>query len=467
MPVELAQALRTAPFTPSSTQVTGTAERPAIRIVQVWPTPRIAIYGLRCDIWGPGGSLFVPLQVVEPGFTIAEDDRRPHEEGWDPPLSEALRQVPQPVRAALRPLPLGVQWRALQLVAAVPEALDLFRDNPTFGGLLAEWHHSEIDPEPGRQLVREALRRPRRQLLQLLGLPTRRWIVRALAKTDPAALRDPGPRRLVAALNSRDRRGRRWLQHLDPIRADVVGVLDRPDLLDLVNFSLLTDPHRSEGLSLVRLLALVGLQRDSGLAPRRPGRFSSWSELLSTYRAYEANGWSERYPGVFEMPTGEVWLPGDPVLRLSPITTVGAMARQGRQQANCVTSSPSYPTAAWMGGGAMYSLAWDEGRRDQTGTVWLRLDEDGRWEVREVEGFAGGWIEPICYGRLEAWAESLHHVAEPDDALHLDDARGRVDQQLQLPFSVPSSPLDAPAWTEAVRRLVGLDRLTSASARSW
>jgi len=454
MPLDLPHILTTAPLTPDAHQVAGPADRPTIRALTAWPTPRIAIYGRRHQMWMPGGALLVPLRAADSDFS-PEDDRHDELEGWSPPLPEVLRQIPRPIREALAPLPLGTQWRSLQLVAAVPEALELFRDNPTLAGWLADRTGSEFEPEAGHQVVREVLRGPRREMLEVLGLPISRWMVRALAKTDPAALLDPGVGCLKEALGTQDKRVRRWLQHLEVIPADVIEVLGNPDLVEMVEYSLLTDPQRDDGSTLGRILALVGLQRDSELAPARPPRFSSWTELLAFQREHEASGWTERYPGRFEMPTGEVWLPGDPVLRLCPTETAGAMARQAREQRNCISSAPLYPTAAWLEGGAMYSLSWGAGRRDQTGTVWLRLDEAGRWELREVEGFAGRWLKFEIGDRIQDWIDSLVPEPEDDEVHDLTDARAGVAGQLRLPFDVPSSPLDVPAWTEAVRRLMG------------
>ena len=113
----------------------------------------------------------------------------------------------------------------------------------------------------------------------------------------------------------------------------------------------------------------------------------------------------------------------------------------------------------------MYALAWREGRRDEAGTVWIRLDETGRGELREVEGFAGRWIEPICGGRLEGWVESLHPPAEAGQVPVQERARARVERQLHLPFSVRSSPSDTPIWTEAVCRLAGSSATAASLAR--
>jgi len=325
----------------------GEPGKPVLRVVSGWPTLAFVVRDPGTGAWSPR-SLLVPVRAADPGYQPgAYDDV----EGWSRPISEVLREIPLEVRDAVRPLPMQVAWWALVLLGKLPAALELCQSSPMLFGLLA-WQcrpHGPLTPAS----IRAVLRRPRRESLELLGMPPRRWVLRAIDKMDSFALLSPGPAAIAEVLRSTDKKVVRWLQHLPRLRGDVLRVLRKPPLLAMASFELLVDPPvgRSRHVDLAAVLADVRQARLEGRAPPTPARFTRRSEALDAYAQVDPVDLLAAFPGRFETPTGAVVLPDEPVVHLRPLGSGGEMLEHGQAVGNCLPDQPGYFRRAHQGEG--------------------------------------------------------------------------------------------------------------------
>ena len=132
---DIHQIIATAPFVPDVWRVTppmGDVPK-LVQVVKGWPEPLSLVHGISEGRW-LSRPLHVPAEAVEPGFEATPGVDL---DGWSSPIVEIIRGIPREVRAAVAPLVLSCQWWTVQLLALVPEALELVRDIPTLGGLLS------------------------------------------------------------------------------------------------------------------------------------------------------------------------------------------------------------------------------------------------------------------------------------------------------------------------------------------
>ena len=382
--------------------------------MRVWPHPAWAW-------WRPGQRRWFPGSLGTPGAVLAD----PHEahiddhelDGWDIDVRTLMLAIPPEIRAAIRPLPKFYAWKALILLAAVPEALDLVRENPVLSGLLAIDQRRVFADEPFhsttvRTDLLDALRRPRRSLLPLLGLPNAKWILRALERMPPEVLIGPMEEDLLDLLRSTDKEVQRRLQHLPHLPADVVAVLADEKIRRLASYGLLADPTPRGLDELVERLTRLD---EAGVTRR----FRSWAELEAAseelpaaIRGSDDEPWDlAEFPGEFNVPTGRVVVQErEPRIVVTPITNAAEMAAHGVIQENCVVGMDFYPEFASYGLGAMYSCLW---RRDGLlATLWLRPEEDGRWLIAELAGPRNAPVPPGITRRLEEWVGSLETVED-------------------------------------------------------
>ena len=411
-----------------------------VHIVRGWPHLGAWSHGADLGGWAPT-ELLIPVDVADPGY---EPDGFLFIGDWSRPIEEVYRQIPEAIRAAVRPLPDIHQWWTLLLLSTVPEALELVQTRPILSGLLAYRCKpgSELSPEDLRPLIGQ----PRRRLLRLLDLPEKKWIVRALRRIQPLALLYPGPGAVVELLGSTDKRRVRLLQHLPDLRADVLRILRDPISLGMSKFSLLADPGNSitwSSLSLDRVLAQVGAARKDGRASQKPVRFSTRAEVLAAFESVRPIDLLSAYPGDFAVPSGGVSLGTEPVLYLRPLRSASEILAHGRAEENCLPNEPSFFKSAHAGDGAMYVLRWaeeegadaGEGREpvEQVATLWLRRGHPVGWEVNQLLAKNDEEVPDWVAYRVESWVDELNG----DDGSFVVPDHIRVDGgwQLRLPFS--------------------------------
>ena len=201
--------------------------RPITTAITAWPRPACWAHGLADD-----GRWF-PVSISTPGAVLADPyaanmDDEPEFEGWDGDLRALLQTIPAEIQEAIRPFPNVYAWKILKLLAAVPEALDVVRENPVLAGLLAIDPRRVFSDEPFhcttvRTDLSEALHKPRAALLGLVGLPDAPWIVRVLAKLSPDVLVGPTEEDLIDLMRAVDEEVRHLPNHpADAVIQDLV-----------------------------------------------------------------------------------------------------------------------------------------------------------------------------------------------------------------------------------------------------
>ncbi len=415
-----------------------------IEALRIWPTPAAWAH-TPTDGWQP----WSPAIHVRWADSPAEDDEYPGADnvGWNLPLQPPLQAIPEHVRAAVAPLDDPACWLALRLLAAVPEALDVVRDIPSLGGLLAQFVEAE-DREAACEALRAALRRPRKHLLPLVGLPAHKALLGVLKRLDPKALSIPGPPMVKEVLTSAESQVVKLLHHLPAIRADVVFVLRYPELLRLATFALLADEDYCIGFGVHYFLNRVDAARDRRLVPMTPARFRSRRELLDfDLERRRKECWSPAlYSRPFETPTDEVTvLLGVPRVELRPVLTAAQMQEVAVVDRLCIATSVDYPREATTGFGAMYLATWRADGEDHRATVWLSVLFSGSYCLDEVRLRYNRPAPEWLRDRLQPWIDGINAARlEPVEPL----ARPRLDPQQCLPLRWSASPPDAPSGVE-------------------
>ena len=318
------------------------------------------------------------------------------------------------------------------------------RDIPTLGGLLAYRCAPRMATEPAEE-IRAALRLPRHHLLPLVDLPARKWLLKALRKTDPSCLLWSTPERVKEVLATPNKRVQRWLQHLPRLRLEDIEVLISPEALAMSTFGLLADDDDPDGwpdTDLSSVLEELAVAREQGRAPMKPARFAARAEVLKVYEAITPRDWGEVYPGSYRTPTGDVVLPGTPPVSLRPLRTATEMREHGLRLGSCLASDGSYPERAHSGTGALYVVSWAAGvgvvGGELTATLSLVREPDMPWQVDELldaaDEAAPGWL----VDKVGAWLTQMN--ATRDGVVRSDDAGAGAaepedDLQMSLPFT--------------------------------
>ena len=163
----VARVLAAAPFAPEvwyASSACGDHDWMVV-VARGWPHLDCAVHDAEGDRWLPrplGVAVQDPPPI--PGIPPRRDLAK-----WSGAIYDLLDGIPLEVRHAVAPLAAGDQWWTMRLVAAVPEVLPVVQDLPTLGRLLV----LHLAPHVGREeadVLRAALRRPRRCLLRLVGL---------------------------------------------------------------------------------------------------------------------------------------------------------------------------------------------------------------------------------------------------------------------------------------------------------
>lgn len=410
---EVARVLAAAPFAPEAWYASPACGEHdwMVVVARGWPHLDCAVHGAEGDRWLPR-PLDVAVQESRPvrGIPPRRDLAR-----WNGSLHALFEGIPLEVRRAVAPLAAADQWWTMRLVAAVPEVLPVVQDLPSLGRLLA-LHHAPLVGHDEAAALRAALRRPRRRLLPLLGLPPEQWLIRVLRKLDPRCLPWDGTTPLVELLGTEDRRITKLLRHLPTIGPDVAAVLHDPGARRLASFALLNTPPGPEPMDLRLLDALSDLARarDEGRAPRQPAVFRSWHEVVEAWERIEPVDRQLAFAGPFPTPTEETDLPGAPSVHLRLLRSAAEMKDHGVRQENCLRNESLYPEEAREGLGAMYEVTWPgDGEEVRAATLWLERVDDG-WILDELRGPNNSWVPAWLVRRIGAWVTGV--CGEPPPA---------------------------------------------------
>ena len=458
-PAWVREILETAPVPVATWSVLPEDEAgpPMVRVVSGWPSLGFFVHELPVGRWAPR-PLCVPVEAADPGF---EGSFWGDIFGWSRPMSEVFREIPVEVRCAVRALPVAVQWWALVLLSKVPEALGLAVRSPVLVGLLG-WYcqpHAPCRYEDIGRLVR----RRRRRLLPLLGLPEELWLLRAIDRIEPQALLCPGPGAVVEALGQPQKRVVRLLQHLPTLSAGVLSVLRDPRLLDLAGYSLLAERRRvrgGEGIDLALLLTAIREARLEGRCADRPARFASRAEALVTYAAIEPVDIKATYGGKFATPTEEVELPGEPVVRMRPLRSATEMLEHGRAVQSCLPNEPGYFRRAHEGVGTMYEVRWsdrsekapdgvgamDVQEGEPVATLWLRRHELYGWDLAEFLIGSDQEVPSWLALRVEDWVDQVNGLAEDDVGSTSPTADAKEHCPVPVPLTASGAVLALSPW---------------------
>ncbi len=389
------------PFKPQAIKVVKRGwDEATVIALRVYPGPRMAFAG-------PGRRRWMQGPVCAAGAALANPQAEHIDvrelQGWDIDLRTLLAQIPQEVRDAIACQPRVFAWRVLQMIDALPEALDLACELPVLAGLLA-FPSPDGQPAPYAE-IRAVIHQPRRRLLPLVGLTDAAWIIRVIAKMDPSVLRELLDDGLIKLLSTTDREVRQRLQHLPSLPADVVVAIADAKLRRLTTYGLLADPAKGEGDLVENLIRLDRAGRGRRYRSRAEVE-AAHQALPADLRRLEAEQWNPAdHPGNFIAPTGEMALCGRPLLTLLPVCTSEAMRTHGLQMESCIPGDDRYVRRAARGIGAMYAVAW--GRKGARATLWLRRDDGGGWTIAELAGPEGMRVPPGITRRLETWVAGL------------------------------------------------------------
>ncbi len=451
---EVARILATSPITYDAFQVIpADGEYPlVVSIARAWPRPAFRSWGVTPGRW-MSRSLLIPVQVTDPDY---EPGAYSDVDGWNRPIAELVRRVPEEIREAVRPLPCCYQWYCIKLLAEVPEFLDLVVEQPVLAAILANQLHPRGDDVPeALGELRRLLSRPRRRLLALLELPEERWILRVLAKIDFFGLLSPGPAAITDLLQSDCEYIRSRLRHLPRLRADVLQILADPDIRPMTTFELLADDDTDDiwnETSLRGLLVELHGARDDGRAARKPAAFKTRNQVLDAWRAIEP---FDPFPDAFEAPTDEVKLrlSAEPTITLTPLLAAGDVYEHGIAQANCLASDKQYYEDVSTGYTALYEVRWQlpgDGEAEMA-TLSIKQRWDAMWEVLQLLGVKNQPVPAWLLLRISDWVDQLNRPDEdldsPPPAWLIEQEEDEGVEQLVLPLawrSRPPTPMEVP-----------------------
>lgn len=427
----------TPPFAPQATRTTRT--RSGLRVVtalRLWPEPACATQ-TGAGEWAPSVPWTSPVSPAE------------ERAAWDPPLDSLRVGLPESLREAVQPLDSESLFPALRMVRQVPAAEGLLRECPCLGVWVATHLYGESAGEPDRARVQHLSTLPPRDVLEHLGLPGERWVLRVLRKLSPRAVLRPGIEALrglfAEPADPAARRVRKLLRHLPRIGGQAALLCTWPDLLDSAHFDLLAEPEAEDSFCLVSALAVIAAARAEGTAPARPRRFRSRAEVAAfrmELAHFRDETWDPAlFPERFDAPLGGGVLAGEPPVTSTPIRTAGELHEHGCREHLCIPHFAGYPTVAALGGGALYVLRWAEEEMHRLATAWVVLDREGVWRLRELRGTANKPPPTWLAHRVLSWLETF----EGDDA-PVEEPQEPGPRQLVLPLAFRWAPED---WDES------------------
>lgn len=295
--------------------------------------------------------------------------------GW--PASRLWNTMPVGWMDMLEPIKV-MPWRCLEFLHGLGSAAeDLFNSNPGLAWLLA------TRLLQGRGEKREAafhhlqsrLGRRQRNLLELLDLPPRPWMVKLLRKIQCDL--DPGDTLLSLRALARDETARQYFQHAEPmpgrvwrvVRTETTGLLT-PELLEEIRALNDNDPTlRSVQENLYDLGILA--QRGEKVPPfRNILEMEQWRWMRSAEM------------GMLNMPRrlplGE--FPAHPfpgTESILPIHNRELLRAESRRMHHCVST---YEIEIQRGQVAVYAVF-----RPERATLGLRKSRDGVWRIMDLK----------------------------------------------------------------------------------
>lgn len=389
---------------------------PTVVVLRLWPRPAAWARGSEPGLWLPED---VSTPLVARGCELQALPETP----WLPDLrSLAKALLPQWVEAVLGGVPAELQWDCLRLLDAVPRSAELMAENPVLMAALAATVSQEL---PARyEEIAAGLTGPRRDLLPLLDLPRRRWMVRLLSRLESSALDRRLLSDLVVGLRSDDRRLVKALQHLRPLPRHVLQVVLHPDLGAEVATAMLQEAATRTLEELHLLLGytphgespLVGAFDTVRLFGEREGRpkphprtLGHLARLVREAELDLAEPWDPASFDAFaEGPAGQCSLPTSPRVEVSPLEDAAALYAHAAEQLVCIVADPEYPSLAQDGRAAFFAVIW--GDRSAT----LMLARDGlAWVVEELRGACNEDVPGWLADALAGWAEGLGEGSLP------------------------------------------------------
>ena len=418
--------LSDAPFVPQAYRVVRDDRDGAeyLEIIRLWPRPDAARRNATTGEW----TRWTPTLHHDFLEHPMEDNEEARYVGdfwdWDIDVMELLRIIPKWVRRIIDAVSYHDYWPSLRLLHAVPDIADIFTSAPVLGAALALWVAEATDEEGALQRIREGLRKPRHHLLGLLDLPEERWALQVVSKLGVFSLHDPGLDGIRRLLTTDDPRIRKLLCHLPMLREDVLAMLLRPASLAMATHSLLEERGGCIFIALDIYLQEIAVGRRNGYAPLTPARFRSRAEVLAAYLALDPDAlhkgprrWDPAdYRREFGAPAPEVVLAGEPEVSLHPLTSSAAMQSWGAGEALCVPTERQYPAAATAGLGSMYAVRFQQHGRETQGTLWLRVNDAGGYDIAEFKLTSNADAPSWLSHRVGAWCRGLQARVGGDSA---------------------------------------------------
>lgn len=319
-----------------------------------------------------------------------------------------------------------------------------------------------VELPSGFEEVADRLHGRRIDLLELVGLPPRRWVERALRSLDPAALDGDSLAGVVDLIVRADRGVHRLLQHIRPLSRPVVEALVDPIAMLAATPALLQEAATKSDEELAEALpafaddasplarALHELGWSALEAERASARPRSLGRLATLTRGAGAPPpWTPEAYGPFPEPcAGELSLLTCPRVRLRPLSDPAALHAHGTAQDNCIPDDPSFVAQATEGESAFFEATWG-GAEGVAATATVHLtSHQGDWSIEEVAGARNAPAPPWLQDAIEAWTAGLGDAplrdGDGDDLPRLRKPR-QEPEQLTLPLRLRVSVYDAPS----------------------
>ncbi|MCC6216090.1 MAG: PcfJ domain-containing protein [Polyangiaceae bacterium] len=286
-------------------------------------------------------------------------------------------------------------WALLALLARCPGAEELLSSNPALA--LAVAAYSTLGP-PTSQPMRSAralIRRPRREILDHLGFPPAEWVVRLLAKVDPAALSITALLRLRGALV--DGLPPKPFLHAARLGPGALVLLLEVEHRDLAGITLLADADRPRR----DVRRVADWLRDAArmYAALHPGqRLPIQHSVSELRRLHDALAVRDRQrvrcaPPVAVLPPPPVPGTGSIV----PITTFAELVAEGCAMHHCVAS---YASQVASGNVYVYRVL-----SPSRATLSLVRRGDA-WVLDQLYGVCNAEVDPTTRQAVHLWTRA-------------------------------------------------------------
>lgn len=333
------------------------------------PTPKLLRLWPRPQIWVREHGLWLPCEAR---LGLVRAVRQWDDRGWRPAVLDLADEVlPDEERGLLKRVHPSFHLSVLRLLDAVPDAASLVRETPLLAAAVAEEVWQEV---PMRYEAVQALVRARRTaLLEWLGLPPRRWIVRLMRRLDATSIDAGLFDTLLGAIQRGERDVTRALQHIRPMPTWLLEVVV-DSLAHLVwTHTLLSEAASLDSDAVRRRLgmgeaanplrqSLVDLVWMALEEDRKPKPVPSLNALAGRIRVagliYGGLWNPEGLPPFAIPPAGASSLPTFPPIALTPLLGAEQLMDHGLEQGNCIPSEDRFIDLATSGDGVFYELRW-------------------------------------------------------------------------------------------------------------